>query len=390
MKALENTPHKYQEICSHILVQIESGELPPGSRLPGVRALGERFGCNYHTVRHAFEALAEQGYLELKRGSGTYVTERAGDFGRRMAFAKTLRTTDVIGILLPLRRWGHYVNSLIGQLHKSAELRGLRLMVRTTPDIGPESIRLSHEFFDGGCCSVILPWIGEKQHLGRLHDFVRASKLPVVVPNPVLGLEKNCYRDPSIDENTRFSSTYLQCCYFKELGFRNIALLGPSSETAEFFERKILQYSRWCDKNEFPNLVGLVYGEPGNYDRLICRWAPMKGDIAVIAYHDEMALAFMKACAEKGYSVPDDFAVLGHNNNPNGLRSTPALSTMPCSYAGIADGMIDHALNLSKGTSKRTPKHEKRTLCIRESCGGRMRMGDGLDGLLKTILNEFN
>lgn len=83
MKELDTTPHKYQEICDNILARIESGELEPGTRLPGVRALGEQYGCNYHTVRHAFETLAEQGYVELKRGSGTFVTERATDFKKR-------------------------------------------------------------------------------------------------------------------------------------------------------------------------------------------------------------------------------------------------------------------------------------------------------------------
>jgi DNA-binding GntR family transcriptional regulator len=53
MKTLNNAPYKYKEICDAILLRIENGELTPGTRLPSARALGEEFGCNYHTVRRA-------------------------------------------------------------------------------------------------------------------------------------------------------------------------------------------------------------------------------------------------------------------------------------------------------------------------------------------------
>ena len=388
--SLETVPHKYQEICDQILTRIESGELLPGMRLPGVRALGEQYGCNYHTVRHAFETLAEQGYVELKRGSGTFITERVIDLKKhKISAEKVLRTTDKIGVLLPLRRWGHYVTSLIDQLHHSAEEQGIKLNIRTVTEIDINSASLAREFLEQDCCSIILPWIGEDQNLGNLHDFVRASELPVVTPNPVHGLEPNCYRDPHVDLDTYHSGTYLQCHYFQEMGFKNIALLGPSAETAEYFERKLLQYSRWIDRENLPNLIGLVDESRQGYDRIIKRWAPMKGELAVIAYHDEMALDFMDACDRNGISVPSDFAVLGHNNNPSGLRSVPSLSTMLCPYDYIVDGMIAHAIALTRGSSAQLGGQEPQAFYIRESCGGRLRFGDKIDKMVSDLLADF-
>ncbi len=388
--SLESVPHKYQEICDHILGRIESGELLPGMRLPGVRTLGEQYGCNYHTVRHAFETLAKQGYVVLKRGSGTFITERASGFKKRKVSAdKVLRTTNKIGVLLPLRRWGHYVSSLIDQLHHSAEAQGINLNIRTVTEINIGSAALAHEFLEQDCCSIILPWIGEDQNLGDLHDFVRASELPVVIPNPVHGLEPNCYRNPHVDLDTYHSGTYLQCRYFQELGYKKIALLGPSSETAEYFERKLLQYSRWIDRENLPNLIGLVDESSQDYDRIIERWSSMKGDLAVIVYHDEMALGFMEACRRKGISIPNDFAVLGHNNNPSGLRSDPPLSTMLCPYDYISDGMIAHAISLTRGESAQLSGREPQAFYIRESCGGRQRLGDGIDAMVVKIMDDF-
>lgn len=391
MKVLNTTPHKYQEICDNILDRIESGELVPGTRLPGVRALGEQYGCNYHTVRHAFETLAEQGYLELKRGSGTFITERATDYRKRKVAAdKVLRTSDKIGVLLPLKQWGHYVTSLIDQLHHTAEAQKIKLNIRTVTQIDISSAALAREFLEQGCCSIILPWLGEDQNPADLHDFVRASELPVVLANPVHGLEASCYRDPRVDLDTYHTGTYLQCRYFQQLGFSHIALLGPDDVAgAEYFQRKLLQYSRWCDREDFPNLIGMVDRTGRDYKRLIKRWEPLRGDIAVIAYHDEMALEFIAACQEKGFSIPADFALLGHNNNPVGLRSNPPLSTMLCPFDFIAEGLLGHALSLSRGESAQLSVREPQAFYIRESCGGRQRLGSKVDDMVAALLKDF-
>jgi GntR family transcriptional regulator of arabinose operon len=392
MKGLEATPHKYQKICDHILQQIEDGDLRPGMRLPGVRALGKEYGCNYHTVRHAFEALAEQGYVELKRGSGTFVTNRVVQEKKwSMGAEKVFRQTDSIGILLPLwQRWGHYVTSLIDQLHRSAELQGLNLNIRTVMEINMHSASLVHELLEQDCCSVILPWIGVGQKMNTLHDFVRASELPVVLPYPVHGLEENCYyRSLPSDLDVYYSGTYLQCHYFQLLGYKNIALLGPSKGGAKYFEHKLLQYTRWADRESMPNLIGLADGSVEDFERIADRWSSLKGDLAIIAYHDEMALSFMKACQKKGISFPDDFAILGHNNNPTGLRSDPPLSTMLCPYDHIAEGMLAHALALSRNESEQLGGQEPKAFFIRESCGGRMRKGNKLDALVDSLLKDF-
>ncbi|MCF7848916.1 MAG: GntR family transcriptional regulator [Kiritimatiellales bacterium] len=390
MKQLETVPHKYQEIRDHILARIESGELKPGTRLPGVRALGKEFDCNYHTVRHAFEELAEQGYVLLKRGSGTFVTDRAAAFQKsRVEADKVLRTTDQLGVLLPLSQWGYYVTSLIDQLHRAAAAQNLKLNIRTVTEIDIKSASLARELHDQDCCAIILPWIGGEQDASDLHDFVRASELPVVLGNPAHGLEANCYRDPKVDLDAYHTSTTLQCRYFQALGYENIALLGPTTAAGEYFQRKLLQYSRWICQENMSSLIGLVDGTPKDFDRVIERWSAQKGKIAVIAYHDELAFKFMDACRWNGISIPADFALIAHNNDPSGLRSDPPLSSMLCPYNYIAAGMIAHALALSRGESAQCRESSPQSFVIRESCGGRMRRGSGIHGVVKALMDDF-
>ncbi|MFC1467952.1 GntR family transcriptional regulator [Verrucomicrobiota bacterium] len=387
---VEPTPHKYREICNTIIREIETGELVPGSRLPGVRALGVQFGCNYHTVRHAFEQLAEQGLVELRRGSGTYVTNKAAAFQeRRLPVEKVLQETDQVGVLMPTGSWGYFVTALLDRLHCEAEKLGLKLNIRTANSVDLQAAQLTHELAEQGCCAVILPWIGA-QDSSSLHEFVRDSELPIVLPNPVHGLEDCCFRGPNAELDSSWSDTYLQCQYFRKLGYENIALLGPDTDSAEFFQLKLMQYSRWVCRENLPSLIGLVDSGTEDMDRIIQRWLPMKGELAIIAYHDELALEFMDACRRNGVTVPDDFAILGNNGNPAGLRGDPPLSTMLCPYDYIAAGLISHALALSGGGSGQLAGAQPREFVIRESCGGRLRLGDEIGALVRSLMEEYN
>ena len=52
---------------------IRSGRLEAGARAPSSRALAEELGLSRVTVVRAFEQLLAEGYLESRRGSGTFV-----------------------------------------------------------------------------------------------------------------------------------------------------------------------------------------------------------------------------------------------------------------------------------------------------------------------------
>ena len=64
----------YQALAHQIVDLITSGELAPGERLPSERALGERFGVSRTVVREAIIALEVQGLVEVRLGSGIYVS----------------------------------------------------------------------------------------------------------------------------------------------------------------------------------------------------------------------------------------------------------------------------------------------------------------------------
>ncbi|MHC5269251.1 aminotransferase-like domain-containing protein [Enterococcus sp. LJL98] len=66
----------YQQIMTHLIQQIQMGELTPGESLLAERKLAERYQVNRSTVVRALEELASLGWLLRIHGSGTIIAER--------------------------------------------------------------------------------------------------------------------------------------------------------------------------------------------------------------------------------------------------------------------------------------------------------------------------
>ncbi len=78
------------QVIAQLRNQITSGEWPVGSRIPTEPELVEQLGVARNTVREAVRALAHNGLLDIRQGSGTYVvatSELAGVMHRRFAAA---------------------------------------------------------------------------------------------------------------------------------------------------------------------------------------------------------------------------------------------------------------------------------------------------------------
>lgn len=65
----------FQSVAEQIASLIDEGTYPAGTRLPGERELAEKLGVSRVTIREAEIALQAVGRLEIKTGSGVYVSE---------------------------------------------------------------------------------------------------------------------------------------------------------------------------------------------------------------------------------------------------------------------------------------------------------------------------
>jgi GntR family transcriptional repressor for pyruvate dehydrogenase complex len=108
-------------IAEDLRGQIASGAIPSGARLPAERDLAERYGVSGPTVREALQGLNALGLVEMRHGSGTYVSALADSL-----VAKALGTViELQGVSV------QNLLGLLGALHGYAA----RLAVTRSTDI---------------------------------------------------------------------------------------------------------------------------------------------------------------------------------------------------------------------------------------------------------------
>ena len=69
----------YLQLMEQIKHAVETGALRPGDQLPGIRSLAERLVMNPNTVAKVYRELEYEGLLEIRHGTGAFVTERGFD-----------------------------------------------------------------------------------------------------------------------------------------------------------------------------------------------------------------------------------------------------------------------------------------------------------------------
>ncbi len=68
----------YEQIAGRVRVAVASGDLDAGQSLPSVRSLAKELRVNPATVVQAYRDLAADGFVEMRRGQGTFVQEVPG------------------------------------------------------------------------------------------------------------------------------------------------------------------------------------------------------------------------------------------------------------------------------------------------------------------------
>jgi GntR family transcriptional regulator len=119
----------YLQLIQQIRHAIETGVLQPGDPLPALRVLAQELVMSPNTVVKAYDELHRDGWIEIRHGSGAYVSARRGMRPR----ADRLRAAQ------------ERVRATVARLHAdgisdaeierlfAAELRGVPAGARNTP-----------------------------------------------------------------------------------------------------------------------------------------------------------------------------------------------------------------------------------------------------------------
>ena len=64
---------RYRALVLRFQQAILSGQLSAGEQLPSSRELAEELGVSRNTIKNAYELLHAEGYIDTRKGSGSYV-----------------------------------------------------------------------------------------------------------------------------------------------------------------------------------------------------------------------------------------------------------------------------------------------------------------------------
>lgn len=106
----------YQQIVDQIQFRIMSGQLSVGDELPAIRSLAENLRVNPNTVARAYRELENDGLVEKRRTTGTFVAELPEN--RSVAQRRRLLAPHVDKLIVQSRQLGFSLDDVIEQLQK--------------------------------------------------------------------------------------------------------------------------------------------------------------------------------------------------------------------------------------------------------------------------------
>ena len=125
----------YEQVKGQLLSGLYTGKLKPGDRLPSVRDMARHAGINLKSAQKAYHRLAQENYVEIRKGSGVFVLERdrqTYDRMRRRAIHKLI--SDTIERARGLGLGPEKLTQLIAHFGTGGNLRPMTLTVVDHPE----------------------------------------------------------------------------------------------------------------------------------------------------------------------------------------------------------------------------------------------------------------
>lgn len=301
---MEEQKAKYEEIIEWIEKKLENGEVKPGDRLESEHQLCARFGVSRQTVRHAISVLENDGIIERRRGSGTYIKEIVNIEEKEV---KTMRVAVVTTYL------HEYIFSMM-----------LQEIEHTLSNAGYEiQIALTNNAIEKE--RMVLKNLLEK----NMVDGIIAETTKSALPNPNLDIYRKIMKKgipvlflnsyykgldaPHVSMNDTLAGKMVTEHLLK-CGHRKIAAIFKSDDGQGHFRyagyMKAMkdadielnsQHIVWIDTDMVRNMR-----EDGGW--ILRR---IQGCTGCVCYNDEVANNLVALCLEQGIRIPEDLSVMG-------------------------------------------------------------------------------
>ena len=364
---------KHEVVSRELRAEIAAGKYGAAGQLPSEAQLVDRFGVSRPTVARALRDLQEDGLINRRAGSGTFV----------QPLSAASSATQVLGLLVPERGTTEIFEAICGELGALSRNEGFGLLWGGSPmphvdlDSSPEHAReVCQQFIESGVAGVFFaplelcpdPCIINREILEQLQQ----AGIPVVLlDRDVTPFPTRSHCDLVSLDN--FYAGFLITEHLIRLGCQKIRFVARSGSANTVDarisgSREALRKYALKDRDQL-----LAKGDPKSA-KFVRSLRPGKSCDGIICANDATASDLMKTLREIKVDVPSTVRVTGFDDVHQATLLPVALTTVhqPCREIGqIAFGAMMERIK-SPTLPPRTLTAAPR-LVVRESCGAYLR-----------------
>lgn len=294
---------KYEEILKSIKEQLDKGELKAGDRIESEHQLCQKFSVSRQTVRHAISVLEQDGIIERRRGSGTYIKSSVNiEKNQQKTMFVAVMTTYVDEYIF---------SAIIKGIEHELSRAGYGMQVSFTNNTVEKERFILKNILEKGMVDGL---IAETTRSGLpnpnldIYEKIMKKGIPVLFINShYTGLDA-----PYVSLNDKMAGKMITNHLLK-CGHHNIAAIFKADDGqghqryAGYIEAlmeadiKIRSQSVvWIDTDE-------VYNLHEDASWILRR---IRDCSACVCYNDEVASGLVGICLEQGIRVPEDLSII--------------------------------------------------------------------------------
>lgn len=347
---------KYSQLFEQLKTDILSGVYTSGQKIPGENEIARDYNMSRQTVRQAMALLEQEGLVERRQGSGTYVTHRN----------PRKKKTWNVGVVATYI--GEYIfPSILRGIEGELSEAGFSPVLAATKNRVDNERRILADFLNKPIDGLIIE--GTKTALPNpnidLYEEINKRNIPVVFFNscyPVLKEENVC-----IAMNDRKGGHDA----VKHLLSRGHTQIGGifKSDDMQGLDR-YAGYLNAIMENKLPMKdEWVVWFNSESRSHLLSEetdwiFSALKECTAIVCYNDEIAVKLINSLNEKSVSVPKEKAIISFDNSLYSQVSQVPITSLDHSkeilgavtarqLVGMMDGKAGKSLTLDWGLSQK-------------------------------------
>ena len=308
---------KYLKIFNEIKQEIVSGQIQPGAQLLGFREIMEHYTASYSTISKTLNELEKHGLITRRQGQGIFVAPRS-------TWQVQEADANFIGVIVTDMNIPFF-SRIIRTIENEITSLKFHMVVRNSNFDSGRERQIIQEFIGQRFKGILLVPTFDEEDSDFLHT-TDGKVIPLVYINRHKWNYECSYVVPD---------DYTGACdvmrYLFELGHRDIGYF--SGERIRGRDLRYKGYEESLKLNDLQvNADWVLHGEHFEIEsgcwcmnQLMSR---KKLPTAIFCYSDNIAAGAMKACQDKGITIPEDVSFVGCNDDEICRVIEPNLTTL--------------------------------------------------------------